>query len=207
MIVDPLVLLAFIPAALALNLTPGADMMFCLGQGLRSGARPALAASAGISVGAFFHAGLAGLGLSALIAAMPGAFDVIRWAGVAYLLFLAWQSLRQGALNSSATAAPALRAFREGLLVNLTNPKVMLFVLAFVPQFVDPARGAVLLQFLIFGAVLALGGFVINGLVGVFAGGIGRKLTGSPMFARWLGRVSAGIFAGLAVRLALLERG
>lgn len=207
MIVDPLVLLAFIPAALALNLTPGADMMFCLGQGLRSGARPAVAASAGISVGAFFHAGLAGLGLSALIAAMPGAFDVIRWAGVAYLLFLAWQSLRQGALSSSATAAPALRAFREGLLVNLTNPKVILFVLAFVPQFVDPARGAVLLQFLIFGAVLALGGFVINGLVGVFAGGIGRKLTGSPVFARWLGRVSAGIFAGLAVRLALLERG
>lgn len=207
MIVDPLVLLAFIPAALALNLTPGADMMFCLGQGLRSGARPALAASAGISVGAFFHAGLAGLGLSALIAAMPGAFDVIRWAGVAYLLFLAWQSLRQGALSSSAAAAPALRAFREGLLVNLTNPKVILFVLAFVPQFVDPARGAVLLQFLIFGAVLALGGFVINGLVGVFAGGIGRKLTGSPVFARWLGRVSAGIFAGLAVRLALLERG
>lgn len=207
MIVDPLVLLAFIPAALALNLTPGADMMFCLGQGLRSGARPALAASAGISVGAFFHAGLAGLGLSALIAAMPGAFDVIRWAGVAYLLFLAWQSLRQGALSSSATAAPALRAFREGLLVNLTNPKVILFVLAFVPQFVDPARGAVLLQFLIFGAVLALGGFVINGLVGVFAGGIGRSLTGSPVFARWLGRVSAGIFAGLAVRLALLERG
>lgn len=207
MIVDPLVLLAFIPAALALNLTPGADMMFCLGQGLRSGARPAVAASAGISVGAFFHAGLAGLGLSALIAAMPGAFDVIRWAGVAYLLFLAWQSLRQGALSSSATAAPALRAFREGLLVNLTNPKVILFVLAFVPQFVDLARGAVLLQFLIFGAVLALGGFVINGLVGVFAGGIGRKLTGSPVFARWLGRVSAGIFAGLAVRLALLERG
>jgi len=207
MIVDPLVLLAFIPAALALNLTPGADMMFCLGQGLRSGSRPALAASAGISVGAFFHAGLAGLGLSALIAAMPGAFDVIRWAGVAYLLFLAWQSLRQGALSSSAAAAPALRAFREGLLVNLTNPKVILFVLAFVPQFVDPARGAVLLQFLIFGAVLALGGFVINGLVGVFAGGIGRKLTGSPVFARWLGRVSAGIFAGLAVRLALLERG
>lgn len=207
MIVDPLVLLAFIPAALALNLTPGADMMFCLGQGLRSGARPALAASAGISVGAFFHAGLAGLGLSALIAAMPGAFDVIRWAGVAYLLFLAWQSLRQGALSSSAAAAPALRAFREGLLVNLTNPKVILFVLAFVPQFVDPARGAVLLQFLIFGAVLSLGGFVINGLVGVFAGGIGRKLTGSPVFARWLGRVSAGIFAGLAVRLALLERG
>jgi len=207
MSVDPIVLLAFVPAALALNLTPGADMMFCLGQGLRSGARPAVAASAGISVGAFVHAALAGLGLSALIAALPWAFDVIRWIGVAYLLFLAWQSLRQGLLDATAAPAPALRAFKEGLLVNLTNPKVILFVLAFVPQFVDPARGAVLMQFLIFGAVLALGGFIVNGLVGVFAGGIGRRLTQSPGFARWLGRVSAGIFAGLALRLALLERG
>lgn len=207
MSVDPIVLLAFVPAALALNLTPGADMMFCLGQGLRSGARPAVAASAGISVGAFVHAALAGLGLSALIAALPWAFDVIRWIGVAYLLFLAWQSLRQGPLDATAAPAPALRAFKEGLLVNLTNPKVILFVLAFVPQFVDPARGAILMQFLIFGAVLALGGFIVNGLVGVFAGGIGRRLTQSPGFARWLGRVSAGIFAGLALRLALLERG
>ncbi|MEZ5676427.1 Threonine/homoserine/homoserine lactone efflux protein [Thalassovita litoralis] len=206
MIVDPVVLLAFVPAALALNLTPGADMMFCLGQGLRSGPGPAISASAGISAGAFFHALAAGLGLSALVAALPGAFDVIRWIGVGYLLWLAWQSLRQGPLRGDVRGVSVARAFREGLLVNLTNPKVILFVLAFVPQFVDPAR-AVLPQFLIYGGVLALGGFVINGLVGIFAGGLGRKLARDAGFATWLGRVSAAIFVALAARLALLQRG
>lgn len=205
--IDPVTLLAFIPAALALNLTPGADMMFCLGQGLRSGPKAAIAASAGISAGAFFHAAAAGLGLSALIAALPWAFDAIRWLGVAYLLWLALQSLRGGAVASGAPPVRAARAFRDGLLVNLTNPKVILFVLAFVPQFVDPASGAVLAQFMIFGAVLSFGGFIINALVGLFAGGLGRQLTGNPVFARWLSRISAGIFAGLALRLALLEKG
>lgn len=205
--VDLVTLLAFVPAALALNLTPGADMMFCLGQGLKAGSRPALAASAGISLGAFVHTALAGLGLSALVAALPWAFDVIRWLGVAYLLMLAWQSLRQTSLSTTTRGSGPLRAFREGLLVNLTNPKVILFVLAFVPQFVDPSRGMVLAQFLIFGLMLAIGGFVVNGLVGVFAGGVGRRLTGSAVFARWLGRISAGIFAGLALRLALIEKG
>ncbi|MDX1781573.1 MAG: LysE family translocator [Thalassovita sp.] len=205
--VDPLILLAFIPAALALNLTPGADMMFCLGQGVRSGPKAAVAASAGISTGAFLHSGAAGLGLSALIAALPWAFDAIRWLGVGYLLWLAVQTLRSGEQAPTALARPAALAFRDGLLVNLTNPTVILFVLAFVPQFVRPENGAVLAQFLVFGAVLSLGGFIINAMVGLFAGGIGRRLTGDPVFARWLARISAGIFAGLALRLAFLQRG
>ncbi|MBY6067508.1 LysE family translocator [Leisingera aquaemixtae] len=204
--IDPVTLLAFIPAALALNLTPGADMMFCLGQGLRSGRAAAVAASAGISAGSMVHVVLAGLGLGAAVSAMPALFDVIRWAGVAYLLFLAWGALRSGPVRADAPAVPARRAFRSGFLVNLTNPKVILFVLAFVPQFVTPAAGPVLMQFLIFGLILAAGGFIINGLVGIFAGQAGRQLTGSPVIARWLGRVSAGIFAGLAVRLAIMER-
>lgn len=204
--IDFVTLLAFVPAALALNLTPGADMMFCLGQGLRSGRGAAVAASAGVAVGGMVHVALAGLGLGAVVATMPGLFDVIRWIGVAYLLYLAWGALRSETLRADAPKVPARQAFRTGLVVNLTNPKVILFVLAFVPQFVTPAAGSVLVQFLIFGAVLSLGGFVINGLVGVFAGQAGRQLTASPLFARWLGRVSAGIFAGLAVRLAIMER-
>ena len=87
--IDPLTLLAFIPAALALNLTPGADMVFCLGQGLKSGPRAAISASAGISAGSMVHVTLAGLGLGAAVAAAPWMFDVIRWVGVAYLLWLA----------------------------------------------------------------------------------------------------------------------
>lgn len=211
MIVDPWVLLAFLPAALALNLTPGADMMFCLGQGLRAGPRAAIAASGGIAVGGLCHAAIAGLGLSALIAAMPGALDVIRWIGVAYLLTLAVQALRAGPIGMAEARKirprAAFRAFGQGLAVNLTNPKVILFVLAFVPQFVDPARGAVLAQFLIYGAVLSLGGFIINGAVGVFAAGAAGRLAGNPRLARALGWISAGIFTGLALRLALMQKG
>ncbi|WP_172300383.1 LysE family transporter [Pseudoruegeria sp. HB172150] len=201
--IDPIVLLAFIPAALALNFTPGADMMFCLGQGLRHGPRAAWAASAGISTGSMIHVTLAGLGLGAVVAHSPWLFDVIRWAGVAYLLWLAVQALRAGPMKAKPQGST--HAYREGLMVNLTNPKVILFVLAFIPQFVDPAR-AVLPQFLAYGAVLATGGFFINGLVGLFAGGIGKRLASSPGFSKGLGWVSAGIFSALAVRLAVMER-
>ena len=204
--VDFWTLMAFIPAGLALNLSPGADMMFCMGLGLRSGPRAALAASAGISTGGMVHVTLAGLGLGAAVAAMPWLFDVIRWIGVAYLLYLAWGALRAGpAQRADVRPMSVRRAFRDGMIVNLLNPKVILFVLAFVPQFVDPARGSILGQFLIFGLVLAIGGMVINGGVGVFAGTLGRRLTGRR-FARGLGWISAGIFAALAARLAVMER-
>ncbi|WP_243614526.1 LysE family translocator [Shimia aestuarii] len=203
--IDWPVLLAFVPAALALNLTPGADMMFCVGQGLRAGPRAALAADIGIALGAFVHVTLAGLGLGALVAAHPGLFHLIRWVGVAYLLWLAVQSVRGGAMPIEIRPASARRALRAGFIVNLTNPKVILFVLAFVPQFVDPAR-PVLPQFLVFGLVLALGGLVVNGAAGVFAGGIGRRFVAAEGPRRVLGWISAGIFTSLALRLALLEK-
>ena len=201
---DLYLLLAFIPAALALNLTPGADMMFCLGQGLRSGTRAAVAASAGISTGAMVHVALAGVGLGALVATVPWLFDVIRWAGVAYLLWLAIGALRSSAIDQAKVKPlSASKAFRQGFIVNLSNPKVILFVLAFVPQFVDPAAGPVLVQFLIFGTLMALGGFVINGAAGVFASGAGRRLAQG---SRVLDYISASVFGALAVRLAILER-
>ena len=202
--VDPLTLAAFIPVALALNLTPGADMMFCLGQGLRSGPRAAIAASAGITLGGMVQVALAGLGLGALVAALPWAFDVIRWVGVAYLLYLAvqaWRSSRTAAREGQGMSV--IRAFGTGFVVNLTNPKVILFVLAFVPQFVVPEAGSVLVQFLIFGAVLGVGGFIINGAVGVFASSIGRRMARG---GRALGWITSGIFVALAARLAVLER-
>ena len=202
---DLWVLFAFVPAALALNLTPGADMMFCLGQGLRAGPRAAMAASAGISSGVLVHVALAALGLGALVAALPWLFDAIRWAGVAYLMVLALGALRAGPMRAKGRPLSAARAFREGLVVNLTNPKVIFFVLAFLPQFVDPSH-ALLPQFAVFGTILGFGGLVINGAVGMFAGSFGRMIAGSARFNRALGIVSACIFTALAVRLAVLER-
>jgi threonine/homoserine/homoserine lactone efflux protein len=208
MIVDPVLLVTFVPACLALNLTPGADMMFCLGQGLRAGPRAAMAANLGIGLGCMVHTLLAGLGLGALVAAHPMAFDVIRWVGVGYLLWLAIQTLRAplGGQVAGAQAKSVRSVFADALVVNLLNPKVILFILAFLPQFVDPVQ-PVLPQFLFLGAILALGGLIVNGLVGLFAGGLGARLAASARLARWLSRISALVFVGLATRLALMERG
>lgn len=205
MLVEWTTLLAFAPAALALNLTPGADMMFCLGQGLRGGPRAGMAANLGIAAGSVVHMLAAGLGLAALLSTAPQLFHAIRWAGVGYLVFLAVQVLTSPLGATAAGAIRPARAFRDAMAVNILNPKVALFILAFLPQFVDPAR-PVLAQFLILGSVLMAGGLVINGAVGVFAGGLGQALARSAQLERGLRYASAGIFLALAARLALDAR-
>ncbi|WP_421905387.1 LysE family translocator [Mameliella sp.] len=202
MIVDPILMLAFIPAGLALNVTPGPDMMFCLAQGLRGGARCGWAASSGVALGGMLHVLLAGLGLGALVAALPGAFDVIRWAGAAYLAWIAWKTLRTPIAGSDAPPLAPVQAFRQGFVVNITNPKYILFVLAFVPQFIDPAM-AVLPQFLVYGLLMSIGGVTVNGLVGQFAGRLRRRLEGGTRTERALRYTCATLFGGLAVRLAV----
>jgi threonine/homoserine/homoserine lactone efflux protein len=205
--VEPLTLLAFIPAGLALNLTPGADMMFCLGQGLKSGRRAAMAANFGIAAGGLVHTLLAALGLGALVAAHPAAFEAIRWLGVGYLLWLALAALRAGpgALQPSRDTFPTGKIFVQALIVNLMNPKVILFILAFLPQFVDPSH-PIFPQFMTLGAVFSLGGLIVNGAVGFFAGSIGQRIARSAALAKWLSRISATIFGALALRLALMPR-
>ena len=200
--IDPVVLLAFVPAALALNVTPGPDMMFCLAQGMHSGRPSAWAASAGVSAGAIVHVTIAGLGLGAVVAAFPWAFEIIRWVGVAYLLYLAVQAFRSSTLKARGAGMSPLRAFRAGFFTNLSNFKVIWFVLAFIPQFVVPEAGPVFAQFLAFGAMIALGGVVVNGMVGAFAGTLGAKLVKS---SRVLGYVTGSIYAALAARLAVME--
>ncbi|MFZ1467400.1 MAG: LysE family translocator [Paracoccaceae bacterium] len=205
--VDLLTLLAFLPAALALNLTPGADMMFCLGQGLRGGWRAGQAANLGIAAGGMVHVTLAALGLAAVLRTHPAAFEAVRWAGVAYLIWLAYRALRAAPVRPTAvTRAPVARVFRDALMVNLLNPKVILFILSFLPQFVDAAR-PVVPQFLTLGLVFCAGGLAVNGLVGGFAASIGGRLARSDTMSRWLGRISAGIFGLLALRLAVMQRG
>ncbi|MFT5869769.1 MAG: threonine/homoserine/homoserine lactone efflux protein [Paracoccaceae bacterium] len=200
MAVDLWVLLAFLPAAIALNLTPGADMMFCFSQGLRRGSKAAITASLGISTGGLVHVTLAGLGLSALISTVPWLFGAIRWFGVAYLLWLAWSNLHAQADPRFTTSAKIGRSFWDGFVVNMSNPKVILFILAFIPQFVDPSRN-VLAQFLTFGAVLAIGGFVINSLVGILSGRFRQSLARNAPAERVLRYLSSGVFVALAIKL------
>ncbi len=207
--IDPTLLIIFIPAALALNLTPGSDMLFCLGQGVKSGPYAGFAASLGIATGGLIHSVLAAFGLAALLAAYPLAFELIRWAGVAYLTWLAIEAFRNTDLAKPAThikGVSAYTAWRNGTFVNLFNPKVAIFMLAFVPQFVDPARSSTIIQFLIFGMILNIGGTIINGLVGVFAGSIGSVLTANQKIANITRMLSASVFLGLAANLAFSRR-
>lgn len=198
MLIEPATLAAFLAAGIVLNLTPGADVMFAMASGAQGGWRSGIAAAAGVSAGSLVHTALTAFGLAALLAAHPGAFDVIRWAGAAYLLWLAWKSWHAAPMPS-AGALRLSRAFGRGFLTNLLNPKVALFLMAFLPQFADPTRSPVWLQMVLLGALFSLTGFVITGGYGVLAGTLRDTLTNR---ARVLNRFAALVFAGLAARLA-----
>ncbi len=208
-IIEPAQLLIFMMAGLALNLTPGADMMFCLSQGVKSGPGTGFAASLGIATGSIIHVLVAAFGLAALIAANPVAFELLRWAGVAYLVWLATQALRnpmQIDLPDGAKLSAPIRAWRDGVMVNLLNPKVIIFTLAFLPQFADPQRGSTVLQFLLLGLVLNVTGTAVNGFVGIGAGSVRGLLAGNKWIARSPGYLSSVVFLGLATNLAFERR-
>jgi threonine/homoserine/homoserine lactone efflux protein len=197
-------LLVFLTAALLLNLTPGNDMMFVLGQSIKGGPKRGIAASFGIATGSLIHLGLVALGLAVVLKENPMLFEAIRWAGVAYLLWIAWKTLRsksnvQLAVDVKGTA---LRAWRDGTLVNLLNPKVIVFMFAFLPPFVRPENGMPMLQLLILGLLFNVGGMIVNSAVALLSGGIGRQLATSARVARGFAYASSAVFLVLALRLA-----
>jgi threonine/homoserine/homoserine lactone efflux protein len=203
-------LLAFLAASLALNLTPGADMTYVIARSAAQGRAAGLAASLGIAAGSVVHTLLAAIGVSALLQHSEAAFLTVKYAGAAYLLYLAWKAIRAGddaaATDRQLGRAGLRRVFAEGALTNLLNPKVALFILAFLPQFVDPSRGNAAIQILVLGALFNIGGTAINAIVACFASAAARAIGNSAGFGRWLNRISALVFVGLAVRLALAER-
>ncbi|MCC1492116.1 LysE family translocator [Cognatishimia sp. F0-27] len=191
----------FMGAAVVLYLTPGADMMFTIASGLRGGARAGVAAAAGVSLGVFTHVLIAAAGLAVLLLTYPVAYDAIRYAGAAYLAWLAVQAWRAGPFEPGRSGRAEMgRAFRRGFLTNILNPKVALFVLAFLPQFTDPALGPVWQQILILGVILTFGGLVTVSAIGACAGLAAARMTRA---SGWMGRVSALVFGGLAIRIAL----
>lgn len=196
---DPALLASFILAGLLLNLTPGADFVFVSASGIGGGPRVGMAAAVGINLGIVLHIALAAAGVSALLMASPFAYDAIRYAGAAYLLWLAVQSWRSaGALGEGRAAGSAWRAVRRGFLTNVANPKTGLFIFAFIPQFTDPAIGPIWAQILVLGAIFLIVGFVFSLCLGAAAGMFSHVLRAR---ARLLSRISALMFGGLAARL------
>jgi threonine/homoserine/homoserine lactone efflux protein len=198
----------FLLATLALNLTPGADMTYTIARAAAQGRFAGYASALGIGLGCFVHTVAAAAGLAALLQAHPAAFVAIKWLGAAYLLYLAAKLLlaRPAAGEADLPARGHARVFWEATLVNVLNPKVAIFMLAFLPQFVDPARGPVWAQMLILGSLLNLGGIIINSTVASLVGLGARRLQRSTRLQRTMNLVSGTLLGGLAVRLALTER-
>ncbi len=203
--------LGFALAGLALNLIPGADMAYVIASAARGGSRSGLAAALGIGAGAFIHILAAVVGLSALIASSHTAFTVLKWVGAAYLLYVAVGLVRGGAAAEHSQvrqAVPESRAaiFRKGALINILNPKVGMFFLAFLPQFVDPQAPVPALQIFALGIWFDLVGTVVNAIVALGAAGAATKLRNIGWLAtaaRWLG---ATAIAAMALRLAVERR-
>jgi threonine/homoserine/homoserine lactone efflux protein len=202
------VFLSFVVAGLALNIVPGADMTFIIASAARGGRRQGVIAALGVGAGALVHIVAAVLGLSAILASSQAAFEVIKWLGAAYLLWLAISLLRSGGASEPGARppAPAWRLFRAAMLVNILNPKVALFFLAFLPQFVDPAAAVPALQILCLGLWFDFAGTLVNIAVALAAAGAAdrlRHISWLGRAARWLAATAMG---ALAVQLAFASR-
>lgn len=187
-------------------ISPGPDMLFILGCGMRGGARAGLLATAGVATSEIVHITLAAAGLSAFFAAAPTAFTALRLVGAGYLIHLGVQAIRHRGkeqVERTDAGVSGRRAYLRGLLTNLVNPKMVTFTIAFLPQFVDPRLGRVWLQFLVLGAVFVGLEFLVDGTVGVLAGRIGGWLGRRRAARRRLDVATGGVFIGLGVRLAV----
>lgn len=199
-------LIAFALIALGMVLTPGPNMIYLVSRSISQGRLAGLISLGGVALGFVFYVLCAALGITALLVAVPYAYDALRLAGAAYLLWLAWQAVRPG--GSSPFQVRDLpkdsprRLFLMGFLTNLLNPKIAVMYLSLLPQFVTPENGNVLGQLLTLGAVQIAISVSVNAIIAVTAGSIAVFLTGRPVWAvvqRWL---MGTVLAGLAVRMA-----
>ncbi|MDQ5833869.1 MAG: LysE family translocator [Actinomycetota bacterium] len=192
---EPSTLLLFAVSAAALVLIPGPNLVYIVTRSIEAGRRAGIASMLGVEAGTLVHVTAAAVGLSALLASSAVAFEVVRWAGVAYLVYLGVRALRSDETAEIARPAGLRRSFAEGMLVNLLNPKVSVFFLAFLPQFVDPDRGAAGTQILVLGAVFLVIASLLDLLYVLGAGLIGRRLHGGRKFA-------GGVYLALAALAA-----
>ncbi len=201
------VALAFFGVSILLALSPGPDNLFVLALSAAHGRRAGMRVVLGLCTGLVGHTLAVAAGLAAMFAASPAAFTALKLGGAAYLLYLAWLSLRPERRAAPDAARPQTRVdtglYRRGIIMNLTNPKVSLFFLALLPQFTAPQRGSVVLQIVWLGVLFMLATLVVFGLIAWFAGLLGERLQRSPGLRRLMQRLSGVVFLGLALKLAL----
>jgi threonine/homoserine/homoserine lactone efflux protein len=198
-------LAAFAAYAVVLALVPGPDNLFVLTQAATRGILAGLWITLGLCTGLLVHTAAVILGLAAVLAASPGAFTAIRIVGAAYLLYLAWGAFRSDSLATMAPgrARSSTQYYRQGIVMNVTNPKVAMFFLAFLPQFTDPATGNLKLQLLLLGAIFIASTLLVFSAIAVAAGRLREVLVSSPQSALLLNKAAGVIFVALAARLLL----
>ena len=199
----------FLAAGIVLNLAPGPDTFYILARSGAEGRGVGIASALGIAAGSIVHTMAAALGLSVLLATSTLAFDIVRYAGAAYLVFLGVRMLvaRASAVADAGTRGRGVAAaFRQGMVTNVLNPKVALFFLAFLPQFIAASAPQAKLGFVVLGLSFVGTGLCWCLVLALAGAAIGAWLRTRPRFGAWLDRICGAVFVGLGVRLALLQR-
>jgi threonine/homoserine/homoserine lactone efflux protein len=199
----------FMAAALALNLTPGPDMLYVAARSASDGRESGIASAFGIAAGLLVHITLIALGLAALLAAVPIAATILRLGGAAYLIYLGVRALlRPGGLGAvrALKSADRFTAFRQGLVTNVLNPKVALFFLAFLPQFVDPERGSAAVQVVVLGLLFNTSGTLVNIAVALLVSRAAMRIAQDERIGRVIQRVTGSLLIGLGVHLAIARQ-
>jgi threonine/homoserine/homoserine lactone efflux protein len=202
-------LTSFFALSVLLGMAPGPDNIFVLTQSALRGRSAGIVVTLGLCTGLIVHTAAVALGVAAIFQASAAAFTALKLAGAGYLLYLAWQAFRASAagirIGSAGTLGRA-QLYRRGILMNVTNPKVSIFFLAFLPQFADPARGSVALQIAVLGGVFIAATLLVFGAIALLAGAIGRRLTQSAKAERVMNRIAGTVFGLLALKLATAQR-
>jgi threonine/homoserine/homoserine lactone efflux protein len=196
-------------ASIALALAPGPDNIFVLMQSALYGPSRGLLVTLGLCTGLLAHTAAVSLGVAALLKTSALAFNLLKSLGAGYLLYLAWQSFRANAsaIEGSRQTEPAgFQLYKRGVILNVTNPKVAIFFLAFLPQFADPQRGSIVPQILLLGFVFMVVTLTVFGSIALAAGKLGAWLRSSPRAQVRMNRVAGGVFVLLALRLATASR-
>ncbi|GAB6144455.1 LysE family translocator [Desulfocicer niacini] len=203
-------MLTFFAAAILLALAPGPDNIFVLTQSTLRGRWAGMLVTMGLCTGLVFHSTAVALGVAAIFQTSVVAFSLLKFVGAGYLVYLAWQAFRASAQEVSGDGFVGGishgKLYRRGIIMNITNPKVSIFFLAFLPQFVTPSQGSIPLQILMLGGIFILATFMIFGGIALVAGYLGERMNQSPNIQKILNRVAGTVFLGLALKLATIRQ-
>ncbi len=207
--ISPETFFTFFTASVLLGLAPGPDNIFVLTQSALRGRSAGIIVMLGLCTGLVGHSLAVAFGVAVIFQTSALAFSILKYIGAGYLLYLAWQAFRASAENIDGNENDDVshwKLYRRGIIMNITNPKVSIFFLAFLPQFADPAKGPIWVQLLLLGGLFIVATVLVFGCIALLAGTLGVWLNKSPRTQTILNKIAGTVFLGLALKLATTER-